>query len=333
MVLVTGGTGYIGSHTVIELLERGREVVVVDNFSNSDASVLEKIKTISPKSFVFEQVDICDENALEKVFQKYAVESVIHFAAFKSVGESVNEPLKYYKNNILGLVTILEMCAKFEVKNFVFSSSCTVYGESPQVEIDENAPKNHPSSPYGNTKKIGEEIIEDFVKSASIKAINLRYFNPIGSHFSGLLGDNPKGIPNNLIPYVTRVAKGELEVLNVFGGDYPTADGTAIRDYIHVVDTASAHVNALDYFAQMELNNVECFNLGTGTGNSVLEVIKSFEKATGEKINYKISPRRAGDITAIYANAQKAKEKLHWEAKLSLEDMMSSAWLFQQKSM
>jgi UDP-glucose 4-epimerase len=332
MILVTGGTGYIGSHTVVELLKRNYKIVLVDNFINSDSSVLEKIKTINPSPFNFEQIDICDYQALDAVLLKYPIDSVIHFAAFKSVGESVNDPLKYYKNNISGLVNLLECCLKHKIKNIVFSSSCTVYGEPSQMEIDETAAVSIPSSPYGNTKKIGEEIIRDFIKSSHFKALNLRYFNPIGSHDSGLIGDNPTGIPNNLIPYLTKVAKGELKELNVFGNDYPTKDGTCIRDYIHVSDVAKAHVNALDYFEKMDEGTCEDFNLGTGTGNSVLEVITTFEKSTGEKIPYKISPRRPGDITAIYANAQKAKLKLNWQAEYSLTDMLTSAWKFQQNN-
>lgn len=330
MILVTGGTGYIGSHTVVELLNQNKEVIVLDSLVNSDINVVDKIKKISSKDFYFEKLDLCDFESLNSVFQKYSITSVIHFAAFKAVGESVQKPLMYYRNNLLGLINLLDCCAINKVQNFVFSSSCTVYGEPKQMEISETAPVAVAESPYGNTKKIGEEIIRDMVKASSLRSVNLRYFNPIGAHKSGLLGDYPKGTPNNLVPYITRVAKGQLDCLNVFGGDYPTPDGTCIRDYIHVVDIAQAHVDALQLLEKMNLGECEEINLGTGKGNSVLEVIQTFEKATGIKIKYKISPRRPGDIMAIYANTNKAKEKLNWTAKLNLEDMLFSAWNFEK---
>lgn len=329
MILVTGGAGYIGSHTVVELLKGGHKVLVLDNFINSNAAVLDRIKEINDTPFLFENVDVTDESSLEKVFEQHTISTVIHFAAFKSVGESVQDPLMYYRNNIGSLVSVLNCCKKFKVENFVFSSSCTVYGQPDSIEIDETVPITAAASPYGNTKKISEEIIHDFAQVNSIKAVLLRYFNPIGSHESGLLGDEPKGIPNNLIPYLTKVVDGELPFLQVFGNDYPTKDGTAIRDYIHVVELADAHVKSIEFLTQLKQGTVEAINLGTGKGNSVLEVITAFETATGQKVNYKIAPRRAGDVAAIYASPKKAKNQLGWEAQKSLEEMMSSAWKYQ----
>lgn len=330
MILVTGGAGYIGSHTVVELIKEGYDVLVVDNFINSSKEVLGKLSKLSSKKFDFEEVDVVDQEALEKVFSKYPkISTVIHFAAHKSVGESVNNPLEYYRNNIGGLVSVLEACKKFKVNNFIFSSSCTVYGEPQSIKIDENTSIAKAASPYGNTKIIGEEIIQDFVKVNDVKAVLLRYFNPIGAHESGLLGDEPKGIPNNLIPYLTKVVDGKLKRLQVFGDDYNTKDGSCIRDYIHVVDIAIAHVKSIKYLETLERGVVDPINLGRGEGCTVLEVIAAFENATGKKVPYEIAPRRAGDVEAIYANPSKAKNKLGWTAKLSLENMMTSAWKFQ----
>ncbi len=329
MILVTGGTGYIGSHTVVELLKSGHEVVVVDNFINSEREVLSRISKIESRTFSFEEVDVSDINKLKPIFEKYDIDTVIHFAAFKSVGESVSHPLMYYKNNIGSLISLLECCRYFQVENFIFSSSCTVYGEPSTVEIDENVSITEAASPYGNTKKVSEEIIRDFSKSNNFKAVLLRYFNPVGSHESGLLGDDPKGVPNNLIPYLTKVVDGELPFLNVFGNDYNTEDGTCIRDYIHVVELAQAHVKSIEYIKNITAGRVEPVNLGTGKGSSVLEVIHAFEKVTGLKVNYKMAPRRKGDVAAIYADARKAKRDLKWEASLSIEDMLESAWNYQ----
>ena len=330
MILVTGGAGYIGSHAVVELLNQGMDVLVLDNFLNSNRGVLQRIGLINPKPFLFEEVDVTNEADLSKIFSKYEITTVIHFAAFKSVGESVEDPLMYYRNNIGSLVAILACCSKYKVKNFIFSSSCTVYGQPNKIEIDETVELTpSAASPYGNTKKISEEIIRDFAKVNQIKAVLLRYFNPVGSHKSGLLGDDPIGVPNNLIPYLTKVVDGELPFLKVFGNDYPTKDGTAVRDYIHVVELAEAHVKSIKYVESLSNGTVEAINLGTGVGNSVLEVIEAFEKATGEKVNYKIAPRRAGDVAAIYAKPLKAKQKLNWEAKLGLEEMLQSAWNYQ----
>lgn len=330
MILVTGGTGYIGSHTVVELLNHGYDVVVIDNFLNSNQSVLKRIQLINPKRFFFEEIDVTNEVALAAIFKKYSITSVIHFAAFKSVGESVQDPLMYYRNNLGSLISVLGCCKAFGVTNFIFSSSCTVYGEPKFPEISEtNALAKSAASPYGNTKKISEEIITDFAKVNDFKAVLLRYFNPVGSHKSGLLGDEPVGIPNNLIPYLTKVVDGELPYLQVFGNDYSTKDGTAVRDYIHVVELAQAHVKSIKYTEQLNTGSVDAINLGTGVGSSVLEVISAFEKATGKMVKYEIAPRRAGDVESIYAKPSKAKEKLGWEAKLSLEDMMRSAWNYQ----
>ncbi|MFT6717585.1 MAG: UDP-glucose 4-epimerase [Saprospiraceae bacterium] len=330
MILVTGGAGYIGSHTVVELLKEGYKVLVVDNFVNSTEKVLGKIAKLSSKSFDFEKVDVVNQEALEKVFSKYSeISTVIHFAAHKSVGESVKDPLEYYRNNVGGLVSVLEVCKKFKVINFIFSSSCTVYGQPKEIKIDEDTKIAKAMSPYGNTKIIGEEIIQDFAKGNDIKSVLLRYFNPIGSHDSGLLGDEPKGIPNNLIPYLTKAVDGELKNLQVFGNDYNTKDGSCVRDYIHVVDIAIAHVKSIKYLETVENHVVDPINLGRGKGSTVLEVISAFENATGKKVPYQIAPRRAGDVEAIYANPSKAKVKLGWTAKLSLENMMTSAWKFQ----
>jgi len=333
MILVTGGAGYIGSHTVVELLKEGHKVLVVDNFVNSSKKILNRIAQIQPDHFDFEEVDVTDQLALDNVFQKYIdITAVIHFAAHKSVGESVHSPLEYYKNNVSGLVSLLSVCKKYKVEKIIFSSSCTIYGEPKEIKIDESTKVAKAASPYGNTKIVGEQIIRDFANANATKAVLLRYFNPIGSHESGLLGDEPKGVPNNLVPYLTKVVDGELSTLQVFGDDYNTKDGSCIRDYIHVVDIAIAHVKSIEYLEKLKEGEVDPINLGRGEGSTVLEVIAAFEKATGKSVPFKIAPRRAGDVEAIYANSTKAKNKLGWTANLSLENMMSSAWKFQIKN-
>lgn len=327
MILVTGGTGYIGSHTVVELLNDGYDVLVLDNLSNSKIEVFDKIKIITQKSPIFEFVDITDKEKLSYVFDTYDIESVIHFAALKSVNESIEKSLEYYKNNISGLINVLECCKEHNINNFVFSSSCTVYGEPDDIIVNEETPVKQPNTPYGNSKKIGEEIIKDFSKN-EFKCISLRYFNPVGSHDTGLIGDDPNGIPNNLVPYLTKVVNGELEELSVFGDDYNTIDGTCIRDYIHVVDLAKAHVKSINHLEKMK-TNFDVFNIGTGKGTTVLELIKAFESSTGKKVNYKIVDRRNGDVEAIYSDSKKANTELGWKSELDIFDMMKSAWNYQ----
>lgn len=333
-ILVTGGTGFIGSHTVVELQNSGYEVIIIDNLSNSKAEVVDNIEKITGIRPVFEKLDCCDLEGLDKLFAKYAgIEAIIHFAASKAVGESVEKPLKYYRNNIVSLVNLLELMPKHNVKGIVFSSSCTVYGQPDVLPVTEAAPTKVAESPYGNTKQINEEIICDTVKSGSpIEAIMLRYFNPIGAHPTALIGELPLGVPQNLLPYVTQTAMGIRECLSVFGDDYDTPDGSCIRDYIYVVDLAKAHVKAIDRILgkQME-QNPEVFNLGTGRGLSVLELINEFEAATGVKLNYKIVGRRAGDIVKVWANPERANNVLGWSADTPIRDVLASAWKWQQK--
>jgi UDP-glucose 4-epimerase len=332
-ILVTGGLGFIGSHTVVELQNEGYEVVIIDNLSNSSEEVLKGIVAITGKKPLFEKLDLREKKNVQDFFQKHSdVLGVIHFAASKAVGESVENPLLYYENNIATLVYILQELEKKPEANFIFSSSCTVYGQAEKMPITENAPVQQPMSPYGNTKKIGEEIIHDVAKATNINAILLRYFNPIGSHPSAEIGELPLGIPQNLIPFITQTGFGLRQELAVFGDDYPTPDGTCIRDYIHVVDLAKAHVIALQRLLNKKnLEKVETFNLGTGTGSSVLEVIRSFEKVSGKKLPYKIVPRREGDITSAYANTDKANNVLGWKAQSTLDEAMASAWKWEQK--
>ena len=334
-ILVTGGTGFIGSHTTVELQNAGYEVVIVDNLSNSNADVIDGIEKITGQRPAFEQVDCCDYDAMERVFTKYPkIEGVIHFAASKAVGESVEKPLKYYRNNILSLVNLLELMPKHGVKGIIFSSSCTVYGQpDPEnLPVTEDAPIKPAESPYGNTKQVNEEIIRDDINSgAPIKAILLRYFNPIGSHPSGIIGELPNGVPMNLIPYVTQTAIGIREKLSVFGNDYDTPDGTCIRDYIYVVDLAKAHVKAMERVLDTDSDKLEVFNVGTGRGVSTKEIVDAFEKATGVKLNWQYAPRRAGDIEKVWANPEKANKVLGWKAETSLEDTLKSAWNWQQK--
>ncbi len=329
-VLVTGGLGFIGSHTCVELVERDYNVIVADNLSNSRIEVLNQIEQITGVKVKFENLDLTDLTSLESLFEENKIDAIIHFAAFKAVGESVEEPLKYYRNNLMSLLNLLEMCKKHQVDKFVFSSSCTIYGQPEQLPVTESSPKKCAVSPYGNTKQICEEIIEDFSKSNnSFKAISLRYFNPAGAHESGLIGELPLGTPNNLVPFITQTAAGIQEKLNVFGGNYNTSDGTCIRDFIHVVDLATAHLSALKFTDVMK-ENYDFFNIGTGKGHTVLEAIKSFEKVSGLDLNYEIVSRRPGDIEKIFADTNKAKELLGWEAQLDLDDMMISAWRWQQ---
>ncbi|WP_100613327.1 UDP-glucose 4-epimerase GalE [Confluentibacter citreus] len=332
-ILVTGGLGFIGSHTVVELQNEGYEVVIIDNLSNSSINVLDGITSITGKTPFFEKLDLKDKEAVETFFKKHNdVKGVIHFAASKAVGESVQEPLLYYENNIGTLVYILKELKKLPSANFIFSSSCTVYGQADELPITENAPVKLAESPYGNTKQIGEEIIKDTCKIATnIKAIALRYFNPIGAHESAKIGELPIGVPQNLVPFITQTAMGIREQLSVFGDDYPTPDGTCIRDYIHVVDLAKAHVIALKRLLKnRNKSNYETFNLGTGKGSSVLEVINSFEKVSGKKLNYKIVDRREGDVISAYADTKKANNELGWKSQLTLDDAMRSAWKWEQ---
>lgn len=332
-IVVTGGLGFIGSHTVVELQNEGFEVVVIDNLSNSSESVLDGITKITGKQPIFEKMDLRDKAVVQSFFKKHNdVQGVIHFAASKAVGESVENPLLYYENNINALVYVLQELKELPNANFIFSSSCTVYGQAEKMPITEDASVQPAMSPYGNTKRIGEEIIIDVAKVTNINSILLRYFNPIGSHPSAEIGELPIGVPQNLVPFITQTAIGLREKLSVFGNDYPTPDGTAIRDYIHVVDLAKAHVVALKRLLNKQnLEKVETFNLGTGTGSSVLEVINAFEKVSGQKLNYQIVGRREGDIIEAYANTDKANRVLGWKALSTLEDSLASAWKWELK--
>ncbi|MEY8780355.1 UDP-glucose 4-epimerase GalE [Allomuricauda sp. XS_ASV26] len=332
-ILVTGGLGFIGSHTVVELQNEGFEVVVVDNLSNSSLDVLDGIEAITDKRPIFEEFDLREKPKVESFFQKYQdVAGVIHFAASKAVGESVEKPLLYYENNLGVLVYILQELKKKQRANFIFSSSCTVYGQADQMPITEAAPVKPAESPYGNTKQVGEEIIKDSCKvNPQLKAIALRYFNPIGAHPSGKIGELPIGVPQNLVPFITQTGMGLREQLSVFGDDYPTEDGTCIRDYIHVVDLAKAHVAALQRLLKDKNEaNYEVFNLGTGKGSSVLEVIRSFERVSGQKLNYKIVDRRPGDVVQAYADTTKANKVLGWKAISTLDEAMESAWKWEK---
>ena len=334
-ILVTGGTGFIGSHTTVELIEAGYKVVIVDNLSNSKIEVLDGIEKITGVRPAFEQVDLRDFAATEAVFAKYPdIEGIIHFAASKAVGESVQKPLLYYRNNIVSLVNLLELMPKYNVKGIIFSSSCTVYGQ-PKLEnlpVKEDCPHQKATSPYGNTKEINEQIITDYIHSgANIKSIVLRYFNPIGAHPSAEIGELPNGVPNNLIPFVTQTAIGIRKELTIFGNDYSTPDGTCIRDYIYVVDLAKAHVAAMRRVLDEETEALEFFNIGTGKGNSTLEIVNTFEKATGVKLNWKFGPRREGDIEEIFGNVEKANKVLGWKAEAKLDDVLRSAWKWQEK--
>lgn len=333
-ILVTGGLGFIGSHTVVALLEQGYEVVIIDNLSNSSIDVLGGITKITKKTPEFENIDLRNKQLVIDFFERYPnIDGVIHFAASKAVGESVENPLLYYENNINSLIYLLKQLSKKNEANFIFSSSCTVYGQADVLPITEDAPIKPAMSPYGNTKQIGEEIIRDTCKvHPNLNAISLRYFNPIGAHPSAEIGELPIGTPQNLVPFITQTAIGKREQLLVYGNDYPTSDGTCIRDYIHVMDLAKAHVVALKRLLHKESKlNYDVFNLGTGKGNSVLEVITTFEKASGQKLPYKIADKREGDVTAAYANTHKANNVLGWKAEYSLEDALKSAWKWENK--
>ena len=329
-ILVTGGAGYIGSHTVVELLNSGREVVIIDNFSNSKPEVLEAIKKITGKDFKFYEINYLDKEKLEKVFEENKIEAVMNFAGYKAVGESTKKPLEYYENNISGALVLLKTMQKYNVKKFIFSSSATVYGEPEQIPITEECKTGGTTNPYGTTKLFIEQILQDLYKSDNSWDIAiLRYFNPVGAHESGLIGEEPQGIPNNLMPYIVRVASGELEQLSVFGNDYNTPDGTGVRDYIHVVDLAKGHIKALEKL-EKENKGIFVYNLGTGTGYSVLDMVKAFEEATEQKVNYKIVERRPGDIATCYSNPEKAKTELGWEANKTLKDMCKDSWRYIQ---
>lgn len=333
-ILVTGGLGFIGSHTVVELQNEGYKVVIIDNLSNSSVDVLDGIAAITGVRPYFEKLDLKIKNDVKEFFRKHNdVAGVIHFAASKAVGESVNNPLMYYENNINTLVHVLQEMSHLKQQNFIFSSSCTVYGQADELPITENAPIKPAQSPYGNTKQIGEEILNDTCNvNKNLNCISLRYFNPIGAHPSAEIGELPIGVPQNLVPFITQTAIGIRQQLSVFGGDYPTPDGTCIRDYIHVVDLAKAHVIALQRLLSGENHsNFEFFNLGTGKGSSVLEAIQSFEKVSGKKLNYKITDRRKGDVVSAYADTRKANDVLGWQTELTLDDAMASAWKWEQK--
>lgn len=329
-ILLTGGTGYIGSHAAVELLQAGHEVLLVDDYSNSSADVVSRIETITRKKITAFQADVCDPSALEQIFSLHSIDAVIHFAGYKSVGESVAQPLKYYRNNLDSTLTLLEVMRRHQVKNFVFSSSATVYGDAGEPPYSEETPAGTCSNPYGRTKCMIEQILQDVAAAdPSFSVMLLRYFNPIGAHESGLLGERPNGIPNNLLPYITQTAIGLLDHLNVFGDDYPTPDGTGVRDYIHVVDLARGHVKALEY-AQGR-TGAEVFNLGTGVGYSVLEVVHTFERVNQVHIPFVIQPRRPGDLPSCYADPSKAQRLLGWQAEKNLEDMCRDSWRWQQQ--
>ncbi len=333
-ILVTGGAGYIGSHTLIELDSVGYNFVVYDNLSNSSREALKRVEQIIDKKIEFVKGDIRDKEKLKKVFSNFDIDSVIHFAGLKAVGESVEQPLKYYDNNVTGTIKLLEVMNEFECKKMLFSSSATVYGEPKTMPIKEDFPTGGTTNPYGTSKYMIERILNDlYVSDNSWKIVILRYFNPVGAHESGMIGEDPNDIPNNLMPYITQVAVGKLKELSVFGDDYKTKDGTGVRDYIHVVDLAKAHVKAIDYINNSTFTaKYSTFNIGTGRGYSVLDMVKAFEKASGKKINYKIAPRRAGDIATCYADPSLAKEILNWEAKKDLDEMCKSSWKWQSSN-
>jgi UDP-glucose 4-epimerase len=330
-VLLTGGSGYIGSHTAVELIGTGHDVIIADNFSNSSQKVIQRLEMLTGKNIRYFHVDVSDKSALEPIFSSNSVDAVIHFAGFKSVAESVKLPLIYYKNNIECTLVLLELMEKYHVKSFIFSSSATVYGTPKFLPINEDASSGHCANPYGRTKFFNEQIIKDFALTQSdFSAVILRYFNPVGAHPSGEIGEVPNGVPNNLMPYITQVASGKLEMLSIFGNDYPTKDGTGVRDYIHVVDLAKGHIAALNF----SVNNtgIDIFNLGTGTGLSVLEILHTFEKVNNIKIPYTFAARRDGDIPEIYADANKANSILGWNAMYTVDDMCKHSWNWQVKN-
>lgn len=326
-VLVTGGTGYIGSHTCVELLEKGHEVVIADNLSNSKKEVVKEIKRITGKDVFFYKYDVCNKNSLRKIFKEHKIDAVMHFAGYKSVSESVKKPLMYYRNNLDSTLSLCETMEEFGCKKLIFSSSATVYGNPKKLPLTEDMEVGGTTNPYGSTKLYIEGILKDLYKSDNTwKIVLLRYFNPVGAHSSGLIGENPNGIPNNLMPYIMKVAVGELDHLNIFGNDYNTKDGTGIRDYIHVVDLAKGHIKALEKIDNNK--DIKIYNLGTGTGYSVLDMVKAFEKSNSIKIPYIIAPRRDGDVAICYADSSLAKKELNWEAELNLEDMVSSSYKY-----
>ncbi|MFK7973186.1 MAG: UDP-glucose 4-epimerase GalE [Bacteroidia bacterium] len=336
-ILITGGCGYIGSHTLISLLEGGNDQVIsIDNYLNSSAQTIDRIEQVTGKRVLNYAIDLCDEKALNEVFDKHSdITGIIHFAALKAVGDSVEKPLFYYRNNMQGLINLLQQCQNRHIKNFIFSSSCTVYGEidPSYLPVKENTPLQPANSPYGWTKHMGEQIMQDFLATApeDFQGIALRYFNPVGAHPTGLIGELPNGRPSNLVPFITQSAAGILPPLAVFGDDYPTRDGTCIRDYIHVSDIAEAHVLALSYLmAGKQDGKFDVYNLGSGNGVTVLEAIQAFERASGRKLEYNIAPRRSGDVSAIYSDSSKAAEQLGWIPKFGIDDMMASAWKWQQ---
>ncbi|KZN15057.1 UDP-glucose 4-epimerase GalE [Marinomonas sp. TW1] len=331
-ILVTGGAGFIGSHTCVELLQQGYEVIVVDNLCNANPEVFNRIQTITNQSVIFYEADLLDQSAINAIFEQHSIDAVIHFAGLKAVGESTQIPITYYHNNLTSTLLLLEVMAKHHVFNLVFSSSATVYGEHNPIPYVEHFPLSS-TSPYGRTKVMIEQFLQDvFVSDPRWNVSLLRYFNPVGAHPSGLIGEDPNGIPNNLMPFIAQVAVGKREKLSVFGGDYPTHDGTGVRDYIHVVDLALGHIKALQKLEEQPSASIEAYNLGAGKGYSVLEVVAAFEKACGHSIPYAIEPRRAGDIAEFYANADKAKAELNWEVSLTLEDMCRDAWQWQSQN-
>ncbi|WP_026967160.1 UDP-glucose 4-epimerase GalE [Algoriphagus terrigena] len=330
-ILITGGAGYIGSHTAVELLKAGMEPIILDNLSNSDEKVLDRLEEITGKRLTFYKGDCNDKSVLESIAKDHKLEGVIHFAAFKAVGESTAQPLKYYRNNVGSLLVLLDFMQDQGIKDLVFSSSCTVYGQPEVLPVTEATPRQDAESPYGNTKKICEDILVDFVKSKpGIRVVALRYFNPVGAHPSAKIGELPLGVPANLVPFVTQVAAGIREKLTVFGDDYDTVDGSCVRDYIHVVDLADAHVKTLSFLQDQEVDFYDVFNVGTGNGNTVLEVIHAFEKVNGVKVNYVIGPRRPGDVVKTWADTTKINNVLGWKANYSLEDSMRDSWNWQK---
>ena len=332
-ILVTGGAGFIGSHTVVELLNSGKEVIILDNFSNSKPEVLDNIRKITEKDFKFYEIDYLDREKLEKVFEENKIDAVMNFAGYKAVGESVQKPIEYYTNNVSGALILLDTMRKYGCKKFIFSSSATVYGENAQIPYTEETKTGDTTNPYGTTKLFIEQILKDIYKSDNSWDICiLRYFNPIGAHESGLIGEKPNGIPNNLMPYITKVAVGQLKELSIFGNDYNTPDGTGVRDYIHVVDLAKGHIKALEKLDK-EQEGIFIYNLGTGHGTSVLEMVNAFEKATEKKVPYKIAPRRAGDLAEYYAETKKAEEELGWVATKTIEDMCRDSWNYAKNNM
>lgn len=332
-ILVTGGAGYIGSHTVVELIRQGRTPIIVDDFRNADRRIIRGIEAITGNKVIVHETDVCNEAEMEVIFQRYPFEGIIHFAAYKAVGESVEDPLKYYSNNINSLLVCLKLAMKYTVNHFLFSSSCTVYGDPiDSTVVDENSPTQQANSPYGATKQMCEQILSDVVRSSSdFKVLKLRYFNPVGADESGQIGELPNGEPTNLLPYVTQTALGILEQLTVYGNDYNTADGTCIRDYIHVSDLAIAHVKGLEWCEAQTSKADEVINIGTGNGTSVLEIIHTFEKVAGKQLNWKFGARRPGDVEQIYADVQKANDQLHWSATRTMEDAVRDAWNWEQK--